>query len=354
MDTPRRRLTAALENEIPERTPLSIYTWFLTDPRFPREAWKPLLERGLGLSDGCRTVRHIEHGVKDFSEAHIEGGQRVVVRRKETPVGELRQVEVYPTDPSAGMLGWVREEWIKGPRDYKIRQWIIEHTELVADYDTFAACEEEMGEQGVILVEGSRTPAMSLCVDWAGTERFCLDVAEEVPELFDLYEAQKKLFLEEARLIARGPGRFVRWLENLTIGNLGPRRYEKLLLEVYNEAAPILAAAGKRVMVHYDGALRVIRSHIARAPFHIIESLTEPPEGDLNYAECRAAWPGKAFWANINVALYNLPPQELAQAVREKRDRAGKRGLAFEISEDVPLNWRESVPVVLETLEAMD
>ena len=71
---------------------------------------------------------------------------------------------------------------------------------------------------------------MSINVDWAGTQQFCLDVAMEVPELFDLYEARKKLILEEFRLIAEGPGRFVKIWENLTISMLGPKRYEELLL----------------------------------------------------------------------------------------------------------------------------
>lgn len=353
MPTPHDLLTTFLEGGVPERTPYSIYAWFFEDPRYPVEAWKPLLERGLGVSASCATVCHIQHGVTNHSETWTAGGRRYVRDRKETPVGSLQHVTAYITGPDAGILGWTQEEWIKTPQDYRTRRWIVEHTELVPQYEQFAQVDAQVGAQGVTIVDGSRTPAMSIQVDWAGAERFCLDIAEGVDELLALYEAQKKLFLEETRLIAAGPGRFVRWLENLTIGTLGPRRYEKLLLPIYQEAVPILETAGKRVLVHYDGALKVIRNQVARAPFHVIESLTEPPEGDLTYAECRAAWPDKGFWANLNLDLYALPPEELAEAVLARRERAGKRALAFEISEDVPPNWREVVPVVLETLEQL-
>ena len=351
MTSPRELLTTVLEGGTPSRTPYSMYEWFFEDPRYVIEDWKPLLERGLGISSSCGTVKHIVHGVTDSRETWTEGSRRYVRLRKETPVGTLQQVAAYPTSPDAGILGWTQEDWIKTPNDYRIRQWIVEHTELVPNYEAFDINEARIGSQGVTIVDGSRTPAMSMLVDWAGTERFCMDIAEGVDELFSLYEAQKKLFMEETRLIAAGPGRFVRWLENLTISTLGPRRYEQMLLPVYQEAAPLLERAGKRVMVHYDGALKVIRDQIARAPFHMIESLTEPPEGDLTYDECRRAWPDKGFWANINVELYGLPPEQLAEAVHAKRQRAGQRALAFEISEDVPANWRESVPVVLEALE---
>jgi len=190
-------------------------------------------------------------------------------------------------------------------------------------------------------------------VDWAGTEQFCMDLALELPELFELYEARKRLFLQETQLIARGPGRFVKWFENLTVGMLGPQRYSDLLVSVYNECVPMLGAAGKRVMVHYDGALSVIADHIAQAPFHMIESLTEPPEGDMSYDQCRRAWPDKVFWANINVDLYAEPEPILRQAVVDKRQRAEKKALAFEISEDLPANWQQSIPIVLDTLREL-
>jgi hypothetical protein len=191
---------------------------------------------------------------------------------------------------------------------------------------------------------------MSIQVDYAGEQRFALDVALRIDELFDLYEAETKLFTELTGVMADGPGRFVKWNENLTVSMLGPKRYAKLLMPVYQNAVPVLKAGGKRVMVHYDGQLKAIADQIVRAPFHIIQSLTEPPEGDMMLDECRAAWPDKSFWSNINVGLYTLPPDELREAIIAKRERAGKKALAFEISEEVPENWGESVPVVLQTL----
>ena len=211
-----------------------------------------------------------------------------------------------------------------------------------------------VGENGVVVVLASRTPLMRINVDWAGTEQFCLDLALEVPELFDLYQAQSRLFFQETRLLANAPGTMIKWLENLTIGVIGPQRYRALMMSVYDQAVPMLERAGKRVMVHYDGALSMIRDDIAAAPFHMIESLTEPPEGDMTYDECRRAWPDKVFWANINVDHYFRPEAELRQAVIDKRERAGKTGFAFEISEDLPSNWRKSLPVVLKILEELD
>ena len=69
--------------------------------------------------------------------------------------------------------------------------------------------------------------------------------------------------------------------------------------------------------------------------------------------ECRAAWPDKVLWANINVGLYGLPPADLRQAIIAMRQRAGNKALAFAISEDIPENWRDAIPVVLKTLHEL-
>jgi len=349
----RQNLVAALEGQTPETTPLSIYDWNLhaitareLAARLQEPPWKQLFEQGLGLTSHCEIIEAVEHGTSVSEEQRREGNDLYHVVRKRTPVGEIRKVT---------RNGWHHEEWVKEPADYRVAKWIVEHTELRPRYERFAEHEAVVGNYGLTLITGSgnwlhRTPLMKINIDWAGTEQFCLDLAMEVPEMFELYEALKKQFLDEQRIIAAGPGRYVKWLENLTIGMLGPNRYRELLMPVYSEGAPILKAGNKRVMVHYDGALNVISDQIATAPFHIVESLTEPPEGDMAYDRCRACWPEKVLWANFNMSLYQLPPEALRQAVLDKLNRAGRQALAFELSEDLPSNWQTTIPLILQTL----
>ncbi len=344
----RDNITTALNGGVPDRTPLTFYSWMVTgdsadkDGLLFEDSWKRLYDLGLGICYHARVIREVQHGVEDSVETRQEGGDTITIQRKKTPVGTIEQLF---------RNGWHREYWIKGPADYKVMTWIMDHTELVPCYEEYERADAVVGENGITVIRASRTPAMMINVDWAGTEQFCMDLALEVDELMELYEARKKLFVQETELIAKGPGRFVKWLENLTISMMGPDKYGKLLVPCYQQCVPIYEAADKRVMVHYDGALNVIRDQIAQAPFHMIESLTEAPEGDMTYAQCRRAWPEKVFWANINVDLYYEPAEVLHKAVIEKRERAGKKGLAFEISEDMPTNYAQSVPVVLEALD---
>jgi hypothetical protein len=154
-------------------------------------------------------------------------------------------------------------------------------------------------------------------------------------------------------LTAAGPGRFVSVLENFTAESLGPKRYEEFLLPVYQECFPVLQNAGKIVGAHYDGQLASCKDLIAAAPIDLIESLTPPPEGDMTLTEARETWPDKLLWSNINVDCYYLPPQQLRDLVLNRVAEAAPDGrkLAFEVSEQYPDNWPESLPVVLDALK---
>ena len=283
--TPRESLIAVLEGGIPDTTPLTVYDWNMgavtadeLAEKMRQPAWKRLIEQGLTVRCHCPVVKAVEHGVEyEVEEREVDGA---VLRRetKTTPVGRIERMT---------RDGWHSEDWIKSPIDYKVQQWIVERTELAADYDAYARAEEVVGDRGVVVLTGAgnwqhRSPAMCINIDLAGTERFCTDVALELPELADLYDALWSQFLEEQRLIAAGPGRYVAWFENLTINMLGPRRYGELLVPVYEKAVPMQTAGDKRVMVHYDGQLKVIADQIAAAPYAIVDSLTESPEGDMS------------------------------------------------------------------------
>jgi hypothetical protein len=143
--------------------------------------------------------------------------------------------------------------------------------------------------------------------------------------------------------------------ESFTSEMLSPKRYRQFLRPVYEECFPMLRSAGKIVGTHFDGKTLAYKESIRNLPVDLIESLTPPPEGDQTLAEARQAWPGKLFWSNINISCYNLPPEELKQTVQEYALQAAPdgRGLAFEISEQYPNNWKESIPIVLEALEEL-
>ena len=371
MTTARENLIAALEGEIPEVIPFSFLGDFLTtDP-----AWDRLMDQGLCPVLWTASTRQVMPAdiERVLEPVRWKGyaGERLSLR---TPVGTISQVSIYgekpeylidtPSQPlwawSSSMWpwnlmrdeGWVQEYFLKTPADYRVMEYVIRHTIIEPAPEIFLKAELNVGDRGVSIILASRSPMQSILVDFAGLERFTYHLADGFPELFALADALMDQLLHTCELIAMGPGRYVELLENLTAESWGPKRFAQYHLPVYQRVFSILHAGGKKILAHFDGKLACLSSLISKTDLDGIESLTQPPEGDMSYAEARAAWPGKFFWGNIPVSLYNLPPDELKRMVGEMAQQAAPDGrlLAFEISEDLPYNWRESIPVVLDTL----
>lgn len=340
----RERLEAFWAGERPGLIPFTIYQneWRHTkdDP-----AWKSLLERGMGVTWHVSTVRQVADSDIVFSQDRRREDDRLLERRSiRTPVGEIEERYVD---------GWRREFYLKSAADYAVMRYVVEHTDLEPDYATYLERESHIGPQAVALVMLGRTPLQTILVDWVGVEQFGLHLVDLRDEMMALYHALLLHFRKRTEIAAEGPGRFVSVLENFTSDTLGPRRYRELLLPAYEACFPILSEAGKVVGTHYDGQLAACAGLIAQAPIDAIESFTPPPEGDMTLSEARSLWPGKLLWSNINVACYNLPPDELKDLVwsRIAEGAPDGRRLAFEVSEQYPENWRTSLHTVLDALE---
>jgi hypothetical protein len=335
----RRDMIAALEGERPARIPFAVYSDFLSaDP-----GWERLFALGLGLTQWTASTRLTQTEIERVVEPATWQGapaERITLR---TPLGEVTQLVAR---------GWVQEYWLKTPADYRVIEYIVRQTRVEPAYDEFRETERQLGERGIAMIWAGRSPMQTILVDYAGLEAFSYHLSDGLPELFALAEALLDLLVENCRLIAAGPGRYVSLLENLSAETWGPRRFARYHLPVYERIVPILHAGGKSVHAHFDGKLACIATLLGQTEIDGLESLTQPPEGDLTYAEARLLWPDKVFWGNLNVSLYSLPPDALARTVRALAHQAAPDGRRFllEISEDLPPNWREAIPVVLDAL----
>ncbi len=338
----RERIEAFWSGERPDRIPYTIYQneWRHTadDP-----AWQALYKKGLGVTWNQPTFQERWQNVECIERSHRENGRVILRRTLRTPIGEI--FETY-------IDGWHDKYYLETAQDYAVMTYIIQHTEIDPAYDQFLALGEKIAPHGIPLVALGRTPLQVILVDYAGLENFAYHLFDFENEVRALYEARLVNYRRAVELVADGPGRFVSVLENFTAESLGPKRFETFLLPVYKELFPMLQSTGKIVGTHYDGQLASCQHLIADAPIDLIESFTTQPEGDMTLTEARQAWPDKLLWSNINVACYDLPPQQLHDLVLERVAEAAPdgKGFAFEVSEQYPANWKESLPIVLEAL----
>ena len=338
----RTRIEAFWSGDRPDRIPFTIYQneWRHTsdDP-----AWHKLYEQGLGVTWNLPTYEEQTQNVEYSEKRYRENGREIERRTLSTPIGAIYETYVD---------GWHDKYYLESAQDYAVMTYVVQNTELRPAYERFLEMDNSIGPQGIPLIALGRTPFQVMLVDYAGLENFAYHLFDHKAEVQALYEARLVNYRRAAEIVADGPGRFVSVLENFTADSIGPKRFAEFLLPVYNELFPSLQTAGKIIGTHYDGRLASCQKLIASAPIDLIESFTTHPEGDMTLTEARQAWPDKLIWSNLNVACYDLPPRELHDLVLERVSEGGSDGkrLAFEVSEQYPDNWKESLPVVLEAL----
>lgn len=339
----RGRFERAFAGEPVDWPVYAVYDWFVKNRPVD---WPALFARGLGQ------IAHVD--LVRVERPHLE-----VVERTGESNGQTRRTTRWITDRGElqeSFAGeWQEEHLVKTPADYRVLRRAFEDTRYTATAEVFQKSEAALGDGGITVgalgwTPLRRSPLLQVQVDFAVPERFALDLADETPELMELLELLTDLTLRKLREAVKTPARFIKLWENLTIEMLGAPVYRRWLVPLYGEILDILRAADKRLLVHYDGKLRAIAPDIAALDFDI-DSLTPPPEGDMLVAEARAAWPDKFLWLNPPLGWFREPRPVLVERIRQMCCDAGPRRFCLMISEDVPPNWREQVPAVLETLE---
>jgi hypothetical protein len=340
----RERLCGALRGEIVTHPPYVVYDAFLPNPSVD---WEWLFSLGLGQVNHAFVVEERHPNCEIVETKSVEGDldRRDVTIR--TAGGELHEYYLGASDK--GVLPWRMEYFIKTPSDYRLMAKAMEGSTYATTDRAFDESEAAIGDRGITIAHVDRTPFQKIMIDYAGLEAFSCHLADGEPELFGLLESMNRLKLDEFARVAGSKAEFVKLWENIGIDAVGPHAYRKYIVPVYEAIIAVLRGAGKKLMVHYDGKVRLIAEDIARLGFDL-DSLTPPPEGDMDPAEARAVWPHTFFWLHPSLTWFSLPKDELVARFRKMARDVGPRRFCFELSEGVPPNWKEGIPAVLEEL----
>lgn len=342
----RSRLTQALAGGPVTEPVYAVYDWFVLNHQID---WPGLFDLGLGRINHASLVEIERPHLQIEKTVSYEGDEPRTDVRWITDIGELHERTVG---------GWRQEHLIKTPSDYRIMRRALEDVRFTPTNRLFDASEKSLGDSGLTLGQFGqfgelgygRSPFQVLQIDFVGLEQFSMDIAAEETELFELLEMMNGQLLEAFGCIAKTNATQIKLWENLSIETMGPNRYRQYLVPLYHEITRILEGTGKKLHVHYDGKLRLIADDIGQLGFDGLDSLTPPPEGDMSVVEARRHWPEKFLWIHPSLGLDVLPDDEVRETISQIVQAAGSR-FCLQLSEDVPLNWQRTIPLILETLK---
>jgi uroporphyrinogen-III decarboxylase len=213
--------------------------------------------------------------------SHINRGDGTIVDVYETPRGTIREVHTFtPESP-----------YIPFPTEYSIKTWedldaylcLTEHTLVEPDYQRLGelinAYPDAMVTAGV-----TDTPLPALMTKLIGTENFVFMHSEDRVRIRQAMDAMQGLHRQRLEAAALGPAEVYICYENTNTNSFGIRWIEEYELPWLNEYADILHAAGKKLLVHMCGRIRLVIEQIATARFDGIIDVAPPPTGDCDVA----------------------------------------------------------------------
>ncbi|NLO74639.1 MAG: hypothetical protein GX100_11115 [candidate division WS1 bacterium] len=330
MPTLRENLERALRGEDLEQFPFGVYSWLYDQAGFPADE-EPSTVARMHMGAGCFREEH--DSVTEEAQPLPDGGLLTTLH---TPLGDLSRRQAV--EPGYGSY-WTVEPFIQQPEDWRILQYVIEDTHYSEIPDEFARVEELLGESGLVIPGLPRMPFQRLWIEFAALEQLCFLLADQRDRLDRLVSLLTVQGQEAWKILARSDAEFVWAPDNLTADVLSPELYRRYAQPYYEALAEVLHPAGKKIVAHMDGHLAALVDLIARSPVDVIESFTPPPNGNLPLGQAWQAWPDKCLFLNFPPALHLCEPEEIRQFIEEYIGQVPqRRRLAFEISEDVPLD----------------
>ncbi len=302
--TLRQRHLTILRGGVPDRIPWNCYGWIVPQtgmivPQTP--AGRYLISKGLGLMMSRKIYTEIHDDVVIHSERYIQDGVPHEHVSIETPVGVISE---DATIESGYGSRWIKKYFITSVNDYPVVEYFFRHTRFEPDFEPWRQADIELGEDGFVVGEIMPIPLMTLMVNWMGIEGLADGIFFHTEAFESLMDALDRHYDRQILLAAESPAEIIWFGDNVTGTVVSPKWFEKYVAPEYARVMPVLNAAGKIPIAHYDGANRRLAPYLARTSLPVIEAFTPPPIGDFTVGEAKAAWPDKVICINFPPNLF--------------------------------------------------
>jgi hypothetical protein len=345
--TMRERMLAVVQGREHDRVPFAMYEILL-----PKHEVLSRLGRGnIGILRFCSLFR-AEHPNCGFSsDFYYEDGCKWQRNVLHTPEGDLTELRAFEPAFDSSIA---RRHYVETKADYEKLWSYLDDCVLLDNYDQYHRDCADLGDDGMPKPEIERTPWQQLWIEWVGLEPLSYhlaDWADHVEKTLDLLERRARQTFEIA---VHSPAPCVVMVDNITAPAIGPARFRKYCVRLYDELADMLADANRPVFSHMDGMLKPLWGDIARSSVGGLDSFTPTPDCDTPVAEAVSMWPEKRLWLNFPSSVHLHPPEQIRATADQILADAGHTGrLQIQVSENVPLDvWRTSLPVIADAIEA--
>ena len=328
--TSKRRLLAAIKGEPVDRVPWApflVYYWeSLSEEARRIGQFRYMKDNGFDpLMRGFHYLYKIERNACDIRE---ENSGRLKRTEYRTRVGTISLEQVF--SPEGNTL-FVTKHPVESAEDFKVLTFINEHTELTPDFDAFESDSIAAGEDGLYLpLIGSegKTCFQALVEHWVGTEGIAYALCD-YPEVVEecLNAMQKNSFASAKICMESSAEAFIFWEDSSTT-NISPTMFDKYTASEIRYWADILHSDDRYLVHHACGHIKDLLIRMIKTGIDMIDSLSEPPTGNITVAEAIRALPKEigiiggiepTKFLNMTLEELEIYVKELLQVTKGRR-----------------------------------
>jgi hypothetical protein len=218
------------------------------------------------------------------------------------PVGKLSIV--YEVAESMVAMGgaepYLTCRLIKVEEDYRTAEYIIEHTEIIPQFDKIREDERELGDHGFVVPCLHRIPFQQALLEYLGELPLFTALYDNPQQLNRLIHLLDQQLMEILRQMADLPSIYVEFGDNLDGMMTNPKLFRKYSLPYYQKYADILHGQGKSLGSHTDGNVKPLLSLLAQSGLDVCESFSPAPLTECTFEEAWEIWQnGPLIWGGV-------------------------------------------------------
>lgn len=319
--TNRERLLAILEGQSPDRIPWipRLQLWHKahslqgTLPERYRGVSLREIERRLGCGTPARGGGVFTSDIRGVEVTTEQEGADSITRYR-TPLGTVTtKSTMTPQVQQVGIHAMEVGHMIKGPEDYRVVEYIVEHTELRPTYDEYLAYEQEIGEDGLPMVSIGYCPMQEILRNYVGYSQAYLHLADYPKEVERLLAVLGEHKREMLKIVLGSPAKLICHCGHFTTTMTPPPIFRKYFLPWFREVGEALHSRGKSMACHADGDTKGLLELIMESGFDMAECFVTAPMVTVTLEEARGVWGNKVIiWGGIpsSILCEGFPEEE--------------------------------------------
>lgn len=218
-----------------------------------------------------------------------------------TPFGTLTSRDRMSKELADAAGTGARIEYpFKSKKDYDALQYLLDHADVVDNFDVYGNFVDSIGTDGIALPFAGHLPAHQLMINYMGYEAFYYELFDNEKRVESLVQALTERFQKILDLAGDCPADAIEVGANYDEAMTPPPIFDRFFAPIYREARESLSASGKILVVHGDGDMNILLSQLMECGVQAVEALTPKPMTSIDIAHVRRIWKDRvAVWGGI-------------------------------------------------------